>query len=510
MGFRVLASRLNEPLVALQLSLFWPGSSGRRLDGLRPLRQQAVGGNVGGFRASERAQESPVVMGSRRAGQQAFRASSASSLNGRSAGAVPERRPCLGRLCSPKPARAGRRPQVSRTMGLNPTMSALRCAIYRGWRTKAPGEKVLGPAGHSRRQVAHQARDRVPWSCASTFAVMRLPSNAVVAGLIVALGAGLIFAGWRLDSRQYLSSLMLELGVTALILLPLLWIERLFERRVEATAEETREQVSGVAQELTAVSQRLEETQQGLSDLRGQMTERLQAAADADSLLVRRARENVSLESVIALLKRAEELGAVSARGLRVVVPGQWERLRFRLVTEVESTGVGAEPLPAMWLSVEGSTGVDTPIQALWRPDDGAVDALLTLAEAWKRSGSYPGDHALDAEWIFERLITSLDIAIQGRRTRGDRQLHPLIELLSVHWAMTDYGLEHVPDFYVIRGTELASEDGLAHWRQHMREKAWVEEEDIVARDSRDADFWMVSEVAHSYFAVRESGDQES
>jgi hypothetical protein len=330
----------------------------------------------------------------------------------------------------------------------------------------------------------------------------------LVTGLTVAFGGGLIFAGWQLESRDYLSSLLLEMGVTALLVVPLLWIEQLFERRLEAAAEEAREQVSGVAQELTAVSQRLEETRRGLSDLQGEMAERLQAAADADFRLVRQARENVSLESVRALLNRAEELGALSPHGLRVVVPGQLERLRFRHVNELDSTGIDASPEPAIWVSVEDATGAEIGIRAVWRPDDDPVDTLLALAEAWKRAGSYPGDHAINAEWIFERLITSLDIAIQGRRTRGDHQLHPLIEMLSAHWAMTDYGLEHVPDYYVIPRIELTSENGLEHWRK--REKVWVEQENVAAKDARDADFWMVTQVAHSYFAAREAGGHQS
>lgn len=311
--------------------------------------------------------------------------------------------------------------------------------------------------------------------------------------VILVVGGGSVLGGWRLESRSYLSSLLLELGTTAMLVLPLLWVERHFERRVEASEAETRQQVSGVVENLSGVAQRLQETRQSLSDLQAQMSARLQAAADADSEFIERAREDVSFKTVEPLLRRAGELSAIHHRGLRVGVPGQWERVRFRYMAR-----------DGMRIAVEDAAGRDLRVRTLWRSGQTAVEGLVALAEVWKRSGSYPGDHAMDAGWIFERLLLSLDIAVEGRRTRGDRQLHPLFEMVSSTWAMTDYGLEHVPHGYVIPREELATEEGLQQWRQQMRDKIWVVEENAAAGSSGEPDFWMVTEVAHMFFAARE------
>lgn len=324
-------------------------------------------------------------------------------------------------------------------------------------------------------------------------------SRKTVAAWVAIVGAGLILAGWRFDDHQYLSALPLELGATVLLVLPLLWVERLFERRVEVSEEATRRRVGGVAEEVSAVSKRLEQTRQSLSDLQLQTSERLRQAAEADARLVEDAREDISFESITPIFRRAGELGAINDRGVRVVVPGQWERLRFRYVTEVRQSA-GVDNFPFMKLSIEDAAGEEIGVAVNWKRTQTPADALVELAESWKRAGSYPGDHAMDAEWIFGRLLTSLEVAIRGRRTRGDWQLNPLIELVSTNWAMTDFGLEHVPDPYEIPANELADDDELNDWRRHMGEKIWVDRENSAAKEARDADFWMVTQVAHQFF----------
>jgi hypothetical protein len=156
------------------------------------------------------------------------------------------------------------------------------------------------------------------------------------------------------------------------------------------------------------------------------------------------------------------------------------------------------------FLIVEDPAGKSIGVQTVWSPLHLPSDALVALADAWKRAGTYPGDTAIDAEWIFGRLIESLGVAIRSRRTAGDVQLSPMIELLSTTWAMTDFGLEHVPMYYAIRGAELVAQDDLSNWRTHMAEKSWVEEENERARAAQEPDFWMLSELGHKFFAAHQ------
>jgi hypothetical protein len=82
-----------------------------------------------------------------------------------------------------------------------------------------------------------------------------------------------------------------------------------------------------------------------------------------------------------------------------------------------------------------------------------------------------------------------------------------MIEMVSETWALTDFGLEYVPSYYTIRRNELVSEEGVFRWRQHMREKIWVEREDAAAQGTGNPDFWMITEAAHLFFGA--AGERE-
>jgi hypothetical protein len=315
------------------------------------------------------------------------------------------------------------------------------------------------------------------------------------------LGVVLVFVGSRVEHHRYLSSLLLQAGLTVFLVLPLLWLERLFEHRISESETRTAREVGGVASDVEAVSLQLAETRRTLADLKAETGGRLKEAADAETALVEAARATPTFDTVRGLFRRADELQAVSEHGVRVEVPGQWERVRFRSLSTVPSDA-DDEAKPVFFLIIEDSAGDSIGVQVVWSPDQSPTDALVALADAWKRTGSYPGDSAIDAEWIFGRLVDSLGVAIHSRRTGGDGQLSPLIELLSATWAMTDFGLEHVPTYYPIERSVLIAEDDLSHWRTHMREKGWVEEENEQARSKGEPDFWMVSELAHNFFAA--------
>lgn len=328
----------------------------------------------------------------------------------------------------------------------------------------------------------------------------RIPRR-LVAALTLLIGTGLIFGGSELQHKHYMSSLLLQAGLAVLLVLPLLLLERLFEYRVAESEIKTAREVGGVARDIEAVSAQLTETRQSLADLKTETSERLKQAADAQTALIDDARAEPTFSNIRELFQVAEGLRAISEHGLRVTVPGQWERLRFRsLSTAPSAARETAEPV--FFLVVEDTAGKSIGVQTARSPGESPSDALVAIAEAWKRVGSYPGDAAINAERIFGGLVKSLGVTIKSRQIGGDNQLSPLIELLSATWAMTDYGLEHAatPYDYTIEATELLADDDLAHWRSHMAEKLWVENEDRCARDIGEPDFWMVSELAQRFF----------
>lgn len=326
----------------------------------------------------------------------------------------------------------------------------------------------------------------------------------LAAVLTLLLGTALVLAGWRLEHQRYLSSLLLQAGLIVFLVLPLLWLERLFERRIADSETKTAREVGGVSHDVEAVSVQLAQTRRSLADLNAETAGRLKEAAEAEAALVAAARAGPTFDTIRSLFQRAGELQAISEHGLRVAIPGQWERVRFRGLKAVSRETDGGVTEPGFLLIVEDPTGKSIGVQTVWAPNQSPSDALIALADAWKRAGSYPGDSAIDAERILGRLIDSLGVAIQSRRTAGDGQLSPLVELLSTTWAMTDFGLEHVPMYYPIPGAELVEQDDLSHWRTHMAEKSWVEEENKQALAAREPDFWMVSERGHKFFAAHQ------
>jgi hypothetical protein len=331
----------------------------------------------------------------------------------------------------------------------------------------------------------------------------RVPRRPVAAVTLL-VGAGLVVAGSEVQDEHYVSSLLLQAGLTVLLVLPLLGLERLFEHRVAESEAQTTREVGSVARDVEAVSVQLADTRRTLADLKAETSGRLQSAADAEAALVEEARAGPSFENVRRLFQRADDLQAISDHGLRVAVPGQWERLRFRSLSAVSPVGVGGNTDPVIFLIVENPAGRSIGVQTIWSSDQTPSDALVAVADAWKRAASYPGDSAIDAEQIFRQLVDSFGTALESRRAGGDGQLSPLIEMLSSTWAMTDFGLEHVTAYYPIEAKELIAEDDLAHWRGHMADKAWVGEENEHARDAGEPDFWMVSELAHKFFVANQ------
>jgi hypothetical protein len=73
---------------------------------------------------------------------------------------------------------------------------------------------------------------------------------------------------------------------------------------------------------------------------------------------------------------------SASKRGLRVQLPGLWERVRFSHVHRQEQ---GGERVPMIWLHLEDARGRKLDVSAIWTAEEGeALDRLVELpAKDW-------------------------------------------------------------------------------------------------------------------------------
>jgi len=311
--------------------------------------------------------------------------------------------------------------------------------------------------------------------------------------LTILIGAGLIFAGWKDDHHSYSSSLLQNAGVAVLLLVPLFVVERRFSAGIDRSFQRTKE----VGRDVATFETRLAEAPAPVEDLSADLMAALAAGVEEDNRLTEEARANASVETIGALFKRACDLNALSEHGARVLVDLQWERIRFRwpeMPGAPEDLAQGS-----IRISVERVEGKEMGASIDWQSGVTAQEALVSVAEAWKRADNYPGDRTFAKAELLSSLIDLLDLAIRSRRTQGsDDQLSPLIERLSENWVLTDFGLEHLPFSYWIQKEELVDE--LDDWRRHMSEKTWVLEEDEKAKRERKLDFWMVSKTANLFF----------
>lgn len=301
-------------------------------------------------------------------------------------------------------------------------------------------------------------------------------NRALLIFLLLALGLSAIGVGFALASNAeaYVSSSLLEIGATLLLVVPLVFVERLLERRVESVRAATQKTVGKVEEDVKALREEVGEATSRIGELSAEFENRLGEQRRADESAIEEAKEATSWESIASLFDRATSLKSVSAAGIRVKLPGLWERVHFRPVTTEPPDGEHTEPM--IWLSVEDAHGQDVGVRAIWKRGEKAVDPLLQLVDAWQKKGTYPGGSALDPDQLFTGLVEALELAIQSRTSeRGIEALHPLIEKVNDHWAITDFGLEYLGEpEYPIKKEDIASDP--VSKREHMLEKTWVTE----------------------------------
>src|SRR5262249_44071232 len=151
-----------------------------------------------------------------------------------------------------------------------------------------------------------------------------------------------------------------------------------------------------------------------------------QRVTDADA--VEDLRGDVSVENTLRLLRRARNLDAIDARGVRVRLPSAPLWLRFADLPGKESAGHAN----VVFLSSEGRDGDPLVESEPWSPGERVEQPLARLAEALQRAGKYPGDETFDAAFIFRRLSDTFETAL-SLRTGGRKgaNIGPVVELAA-------------------------------------------------------------------------------
>src|SRR4051812_21930032 len=131
-------------------------------------------------------------------------------------------------------------------------------------------------------------------------------------------GVAMIGWGWLLRGRTYLPDLLLQLGSSLVLLVPLVLLGWMLEARMRRTEDQAHDIASGLAEIRSQVDDLGEATR---SLIRGERSDWEDA--------IEKARRALDQETVAGLLRDAARLSAVASAGVRVEVPRTDLRLRF-------------------------------------------------------------------------------------------------------------------------------------------------------------------------------------
>ena len=266
--------------------------------------------------------------------------------------------------------------------------------------------------------------------------------SLLVLGSVTAVGVTLVAAGWVMQGLAYVPGLLMQLGTSMMLLVPLALLGFVLERRMRRAEEQIRATAAQL-DNLTAA------TREQLSEHRRQREELFGAA-----------KQDPAQAKIRVLLDEAVQIGAIVPEGARVQMPGSQLRLRFRpdgtdilvRVEELDGSNFGAVP----W-----HTGEEAKIFAR---------RLVTHLQAADR---YPGDTSFDPTTVLQKLLKLIQLGVESRTGERPRDLGPLIEIPNEQWAISGDGLFSLQRPYRIQARQLVG--SAQGWPQYMRTQGWVD-----------------------------------
>jgi hypothetical protein len=263
-----------------------------------------------------------------------------------------------------------------------------------------------------------------------------------VLGSVTVVGIALVGVGWSIQGTSYVPGLLMQLGTSMMLLVPLALLGFMLEDRIRHAEEQLRTTAARL-DTLTAVTR-----------------ERLAASRQQRDDLFDTARRAPRQDAVRALLEDAREIGAIDPSGPRVLVPGTSLRLRFRAddgsiqidVQEPDGSSLG---------------------QLAWNGGDSAEAFAQGLAAKLRAINRYPGDTSFDPAAVLRSLLETLQLGVRARTGEHSDDLGHLIEVPNEHWAISTEGLFSLKHHYQIPAQSITSSHD--DWPRHMRTLAWVD-----------------------------------
>jgi hypothetical protein len=239
--------------------------------------------------------------------------------------------------------------------------------------------------------------------------------------LMGGIGLATVSYNYAEVSEQWLSDLLLGIGTSVVLFVPLYIIGRRLDRHLDQVQRETATAIENVRQETQAGVDALT---QRVDDLASSVSERLRAESARDVEIFTGIAQNLSREELRVALNRARELGIVSgSRKPRVLVS--------RAHSLFLSVGVVGPPEQGanQWVGVdlEGLDGRKLEAELRWGQNESPTDFMVRVGRAL---AAHDASQRFDPQLFAERLSETLLVGLSHEERR------PIVEICPPQWAV--------------------------------------------------------------------------
>ncbi|MEU8547199.1 hypothetical protein AB0C81_09375 [Streptomyces roseoverticillatus] len=314
---------------------------------------------------------------------------------------------------------------------------------------------------------------------------LRLPKDIAVLTLATLGGLALVVWGWLMQGAEYTPGLLLQFGSSLVLIVPLIVLGRVLERRMQRTQDALSSDLADIQAQMRAARARLdtlgETSRDGLLDRHRRR-----------ELLLREAERAPTAERLASLLHEAAGLQAVDDGGVRTRLPGSdlWLRLDLRRTAaepnqpnqpnQQNQAQPGRSADETLHLTLEDRGG-EAASGTVWARDEQASAVARRLTA--RRTGAVPGRASTgtaatalrDIDGLLRLLVATLRTAIAARTGQEPQDLGRLIELPNEQWAISADGLWCRQRYFHIRTEQLL--DARQDWRRYTLTKSWVDRE---------------------------------
>jgi hypothetical protein len=251
--------------------------------------------------------------------------------------------------------------------------------------------------------------------------------------------------------RDYLPDLLLQVGSSLLLLIPLVVLNRMLERRLESAEREAR----SISSDLADVRSQVRRTAARIDTLGVDSPGDVAKVKRRRTEAFERLGTNPTADGLGDLLSYAAHIAATPADGLRARLPG--EDVWLRMTTAEDGVTVTAERR-------DGEPITSTT----WRDPE---PARALLARVRTSAGAEPGR---DDGPVLTELVRTLRLAVESRTGDRPHDLGQVIESCGAQWVVAADGLRCVDRSYHVPTDRLLgpAED----WIRHMATQPWVDQ----------------------------------